>query len=408
MINNEMKIRKTDLLAVLLFLPFFNLESFKYLMPVLSFASMFGVVFVLLFLFFAFFWIKRIHLDKYFWGLIVFWAWHFFLTYHFEGEWSPLVGATVRTVAMYFYIRIIILYYRASTKYILFLFIGLFAVNLITFFLFPQGMYTMYGSNGSFYSNEVWILGGKNGYFCFMFFAIALYLLNFRYYSCDFKTTGIHYKRKKMNNLFLSFMFYFLIVINTFLVSKSVTLMIGISMIIVYLALAKNNLFGKRSLTVMYFAFFSVAIYFLLFSNTDNWLLKMISDFTGKSITLSGRTLIWQRSINAIHSIFPLGTGFQNPLQFVITMGQTTSHDKYLWIIYRGGLIAFILFCSFIIDAARNLINNYNLIISKDYMLMLIVLLILWVVEVYDNNHLIYGFLLFCCYIQKLVPKSRS
>lgn len=64
----------------------------------------------------------------------------------------------------------------------------------------------------------------------------------------------------------------------------------------------------------------------------------------GKSMTLTNRTVIWDRSIDAISSnpIFGVGTG--DDFYLFSVLGTNHSHNMFLEIMFRSGLIGFVLF----------------------------------------------------------------
>lgn len=299
---------------------------------------------------------------------------------------------------MYFFIKIELLYKRISINCMLYPLNVLLILNIITFIIYPNGMYTMYGSNGSFYSNLVWILGGKNGYFYYIFFALFLYIVK-----------GTKEVNCKKNNSLLYRLFFLLIIISNILISRSATLIVGTTIVsICFLNYKTNFIKGKVITNYLIFIFFLMFI-FISIGNEDSILNNIVSEITGKTPSFSGRTYIWERTIEAIKNNWLFGYGIENPLKTVEKIRQSTSHNKYLWIIYRGGVIATLVFCYLLYSVYKNL--RHSSIHNKKnslFLCMFITLCVLWHVEVYDNNPLIFGFLLLCYYIDNLILSVRS
>ncbi len=389
----QMRLKYNHIFGGLLFLSFMKPSSFGYISPLLD--SIFDglLVFTLLYLLFKFLVTKNLHFDLFFWGICFFWILHAYSTrLNEQGQMFSLVIICAKYVAVYLYVRVEIIQSKISPMCMLVPLEVLMFINIVFFFMYPKGMYTMIGSNGSYYSDQVWIMGGKNGYFYYIFFAFAIFLLEnekMKIYS----TT---------QNIIHRVIFYGLVLINTFIISKSATLIIGVTMILVYLILERNRLFGNKRIIALYYLIFAFLFYFLMFSNNNVGMLKYISNFTGKSTTLTGRTLIWRRSVEAIKNNYLFGYGVENSQLVVKKIGQSTSHNKYLWILYRGGCASFGLFVVLMIYVFNNLRKSYSVHLSKYYMVMTIVLCILWIVEVYDNNMLIFAFLLMCYYVTKI------
>ncbi len=270
----------------------------------------------------------------------------------------------------------------------------LFSANIISFLLYPKGMYTMIGANGEFYSSEVWLMGGKNAYFYYIVFAITISLLK----TCT-RNKDITQQIKT------NYILFALCLINIFICSKSSTAIIGLLFITGCFILENKIRIKDKKWIVLCFLLMISTTYFLVFSQ-DNYIMQQISSFTGKDITFTGRTFIWLKTIEAIPNNLWLGHGLENTEQTIETIGQTTSHNKYLWILYYSGVIGFIVFILMLLLVMRKLYVNYELPIVRKLAFCFLSILLTWSVEVYDMNPLIVG-VLTICFLAKEILASK-
>lgn len=379
-------VKKKDLLGTVLFVPFLKTEIYKYMLPIVD--IIFDCFMVAGFCYLMYLYVFSANRRNYDRKLelcgILFIIISLFSTVINDAELVYCIKAFFRIVAMYLYIEVIFIQRQCSVNCMYYPIMLLFVINILSYILYPNGMYSSIGANESFYSDENWILGGKNAYYYYLLFAIVLKLIR----DDEDKTFCI-------DKIFYDMFFWTIVGVNLFIISGSMTSIVGIGMIMVYMLFNRFIIFQTKKYVYLYFIV-SMIVFYILVLGSNSIFMEFISVATGKSVTFSGRTYIWEKSLAAIIDHIWLGRGFEEPLLTNTILGQVTSHNKYLWIIYRGGVLSGIAFLCFLSCCIKEIIKKYDYNIYKKFAFIFFSILICWMTECYDNNIFIVGVLVIC------------
>lgn len=207
-------------------------------------------------------------------------------------------------------------------------------INAFTVFTYPEGLYS---SSIKLNWNHHWFLGYKNVQL--PFFAIALL------------ATGIEQFYAKSRKLVIVMVSIAITTIGL----RSTTSMLAIMIGFAFFAYVYNKP-GEVSWFLMPMTLFVISIIVSFFIVTG-----MIPDFfssflalLGKDLTFTGRTTLWPIVIEAFLSAPLIGNG-NNVEKLYNLIGYGQSHNFYLDILYRGGLIYFGWLCVILRTAFKNL-----------------------------------------------------
>ena len=198
-------------------------------------------------------------------------------------------------------------------------------LNLISIIIFPKGMY----SNDIYDSN--WFFGYKNIQIFYIFPTLIVSYLN--------------NKTKKINKIFI-----WNLIISTFMVFHcfSANSVVVYCLFLIYIFF--QNIITKKYLFfniknyvichfVLFFMFIILKIQYLF-----DWLVVQILH---KSLTFTGRTIIWDRVLVLIKRKPLLGYGFQTNEIVSNYLGNRAfvhAHNTILDIVYKGGLLTLLVF----------------------------------------------------------------
>ena len=242
-------------------------------------------------------------------------------------------------------------------------------INYITIIARPEGYLIGY--------LKKWFFGTKNNHFSIILPAIIC-----NYIYC------LYAKEKKSLNIY----FYLLLLISgaSILFLQSATSLVAFLITIMYFPLRK---FIKDINIKLYLVIYIIVSLCILVFNIQNNFKFIIEDVLNKDLTFTGRTEIWEKSIDFIKEKPILGYGVENQDYRVIKFGKESfihCHNMILEIFYQGGLTLFILFSMFLSLVIKNikLIKNCNL---KNFsMWMIIVYSIALFTEVYSFEVLLW------------------
>lgn len=268
-------------------------------------------------------------------------------------------------------------------------------INLLTIFLFPNGLY----SNGVYDNN--WFFKYDNLHVMMFLPSFLLDLIVFERY------------RNKYNSLF-SYINW-IIITASILICKSANTIVSFIIIIIfgfYWALRSNRKIKnedfriiKNSNTLFYIymvLFFGIVIFRM--QDIFSWI---IVNFLHKNLTFSNRTIIWDRIIDYIKLKPFWGYGIENTNVFVEKMGNqsfTHAHNTLLDIFYKGGLFSLTFFLLFL----KQIINSINKIKGKYsdmYKITFFSLMIMTIVEAREEKM---GFYLVLFILYCISEKKRS
>ncbi|WP_374047994.1 O-antigen ligase family protein [uncultured Finegoldia sp.] len=139
------------------------------------------------------------------------------------------------------------------------------------------------------------------------------------------------------------------------LYGKSATSIIGL-LIIVFCLIIKSS-----KLSLIHFYFISLSFFTLIVVlGREYKIVYYISMFFNRSITFTGRTNIWNSALYYINKKPLLGHGLETSLITIAKFNFVSPHNRYLYILYTGGMLGFALFTYFVFKIWRISKNNYK------------------------------------------------
>ncbi len=186
----------------------------------------------------------------------------------------------------------------------------------------------------------------------------------------------------------------------------SVTAMIGASFLVFYLVfLYKRNkkakIFNYRNYMILGLILFVLVVIFRIQYNFQDIIEKNLK----KSVTFTGRTLIWDRCIEQISDNPILGLGVEEFEVRDKTLNIFHAHCTYLNILLEGGLLAFILFYNILFTAYSKIKKNKVYEISNIISFGFLIYFIVGLVEVYQDSQMFYVFLAMTFYIDEITKQ---
>lgn len=239
-------------------------------------------------------------------------------------------------------------------------------LNLLSILLVPEGLYF-----GDF--NEVrcyYLLGNYN-----------LFIVHILPAVCVGYHLMVSRRIKKRNYFFLWTM-----VVATYLLRTSVTSVIGLLIFGMFLLFFNKRVWKAVFNPIIYVISAMTIGYLLVFVHSGN-LISYISSVTGKSITFSGRTIIWSNMIERLSSHWVIGYGIQNVSEFIKAVGHYHAHHAHnliLQVMWQGGYIGACLLGGILLIAVYSLLKVSNNKIARSYGCTLFVLLVMSITEFYQ------------------------
>ena len=135
----------------------------------------------------------------------------------------------------------------------------------------------------------------------------------------------------------------------------------------------------------------------------------LIEDLMQKSLTLTGRTRIWDGALLAIIRSPWIGWGIENKETAMQKLYLTTPHNTWLDMLYRGGIILFVLFVTFLIISSINIERYRESHISKIIRYILYFFFIYFIADSAYGNSLDFLFttLFMACNLETIIDQSE-
>lgn len=210
--------------------------------------------------------------------------------------------------------------------------------NFVTVFLFPQGLYNL-GTGRNY-----WLLGQVNQIVLYILPGIMLALLR-EYYVLKKERPGIR--------------FWILMLISTVMSVKvwSATSVVGLVLFLVLIIVGE---IWKIQIDIKWGILLSLAVFtaFVLWRIQDifSW---FIVNILHRNLTFSTRTTVWDHALNCIKEKWLLGYGEETLERAVERFGYMTPHNRYLYLMYKGGCILTAVFGS-MVYSGRNILHKFG------------------------------------------------
>lgn len=249
-------------------------------------------------------------------------------------------------------------------------------INLYTILKYPNGMWispiTKYWQN--------WFLGYDNNHI-----VILLPLLIF----------GYAFNILKFNKLKGNYWFTLLLVNVTILKTWSVTSIVGIFLVDIYVFFINNKIKLRQLYNLLKYyvlAFFAIVIFRL-----QNIFSFLIVNVLKKDLTFSDRTYIWDYVISYIKSKPIFGYGIQeSSIRYNISNIYQSyhAHNLILELLYRGGFALLIIFVYMVYITIKKL-KNQNDNLSHFFIWSIFVYAVILLTEFYEPINFIYLLVIF-------------
>lgn len=249
--------------------------------------------------------------------------------------------------------------YKGTITILSNIFLILTTLNLLSYILFPKGLYF----DSDRYS-ELYFLGIRTRFTDYAFVSIVLLMLE---YILD---------KRKLLKMIIFGLIALLNIILPAITTGIIALICFILLIMLYKIKNLNKLITYNRMIVLALILNLLIVVYHIQDNFD-WVLER---YFNKSVTLTGRTEIWDLSWKHILEAPIIGHGIRNDGSFVSWRGTMwQGHNQEIQILYDGGIICLVLLIYIIYVSGRDLkkLTNKNvkiLLISAifSYMVMMI------------------------------------
>lgn len=258
-------------------------------------------------------------------------------------------------------------------RVISFFFCGISLLCIITMFIYyPHGMFVDIK-----FDNNYYLLGQDNASFFDILPSIA-YL-------------GI-YEILKKNKITFKVLIYTFIVFIGFMYVNSTTALVCLIFILLFELTSKLKFWNKILSYRNIFIFSIVAFVLLMFVGVSNisFLVYFVQEKLGKSLTLTGRTIIWQKALFYISKSPFFGYGFEDTILLIKKFNINHVHNIVLQILYNGGIIGTCLFFMINYETSKKMKKYKNTIMFKLILFLIFIFFIAAQFDYYNRRILIY------------------
>ncbi|UBH16130.1 O-antigen ligase family protein [Macrococcus armenti] len=210
------------------------------------------------------------------------------------------------------------------------LFSGLLLFNLLTQFIFPNGLFVDNPRSNLY--RPGWLFGIDNAFIYYISPMISVIIFRSIY----------------LYNRITLFTFFLICssLISIFLAHSAtgiVSLLLLYSLMIIYRIKSLNKIFNFISLSILYIIIWIFVVRINSFKSFEYF----IVDLLGKDLTFSGRTRIWNVAFDVLKEHLWVGNGIG--YTFKVSYTYFVAHNQLLQLIIESGLIGLVLFVSIII-----------------------------------------------------------
>ncbi len=242
---------------------------------------------------------------------------------------------------------------RAITPIFYFLLIVV-LIDCATIYLFPNGLYTGQVTSDITYAVPKWIFGAKNNHI--IWYVVTMYLCSLLAFSDNKK--AFFYKITLIILMVLSSGAMYILESST---SLGTILICDLGLILTFLF---NKKIKTKKLTTICVVCYFVFLYIILFGD-KSFLAPIVESLLGKEMTFTGRTEIWEVTVNYIkdHPLF--GVGSLSQLEAINLLreaspGLVNCHNHFLQVIWEGGLFLIAIYIIQLFMIVQNLNKSKN------------------------------------------------
>jgi len=256
-------------------------------------------------------------------------------------------------------------------------------INLITIILFPNGMYTDYRN-----WRLNWFFGNYQQHIYMYLPAICF---------------GSLLSVCKENRLSITVILMMFLILAAYLYVWSVTSLVAMT-IVIFLMLFRNRI--PQAINALSLFIASIAVSFgLIILKIQNVFGFFIEGVLKKSLTLSGRTVIWDTALTHIRKSLLFGYGMQEASVVEKFILMRTAHNQYLDALYIGGIVFLGLYIFINIIAANTLLKERSHAASKVITFTLCGYYIFFISEARRGNVMFFAILVLAYHLPKVIEQ---
>ena len=247
-------------------------------------------------------------------------------------------------------------------------------INFATLIIWPNGMYRSFVVSEAFWnSGNNWFLGYDNAFFAYVLPALLFSVIKYLY---------VHRTFLSVTKAIIMTVVCTYSIISRWQATAVVCIIIFLFVLVLIqinklpaIANAKTYLWGN----VVVFLGFVVLRVQEIFS----YVIKNVLD---KDLTFSGRTEIWDLSIKSFYKSPVFGYGIEDLTETIRKISINSSHNQYLWILYRGGLVHFLPFIVMLFSVVKRLYEKRNIAYVRVTAIALCTIFIMWQFEAISTH----------------------
>lgn len=234
-------------------------------------------------------------------------------------------------------------------------------LNFLTIILYPDGLYTTISNQ--LYKN--WFLGLANLHVQLIlaacFFSMASSILKYGKFKIS------------VHNLFI-----FLFGIISVIMTGKATPFIVLSVIMIYFIFSRQLeisrfMNGYTVIVTNLVLFIGIAVL-----NIQERFANLIISVLHRDLTFTGRTPLWNLALVAINDRPRIGHGIERLSIFAQKFNLNTCHNNYLWVMYRTGIIGFVLLLIILFNVALKLSKEKNRVFTTFCSIILLCIMLIW------------------------------
>lgn len=265
--------------------------------------------------------------------------------------------------------------------------------NFLAVLLFPNGMYSTYLQEGVWYTTKNWLFGNKNLFFPYLLFSCVIAYIYSSHGGKKWREWGV----------------YLASLLSVVLAKSSTSILAMILLITLFLILKTK----KVQFNVYWLIGINIALFFLIVVfRAQNMFSFVIEDVFGKSLTLSGRTRLWDTLWTLIGKNPVFGFGIMKsgvPQKLTgISFGQM-AHNLIIDHLYKGGIVYLGLYLVVMILVYRKLRKYQNTNVGQCIIVALFVFQITGLVEAHNGFKSIFIYMIyFIAYnVDRFIPQEE-
>jgi O-antigen ligase len=262
-------------------------------------------------------------------------------------------------------------------------------VNFISILLFPDGFYILHAG----FLSTGWFLGYKNSIMTYILPCICVSLL-YAHFTAGRITNG--------TAVILAISVYSIIHV------WSAVSLVGIFIVVFFITIIyKHNfsaVFNMRNYLIVVTIFF-VLVIVLGVQRHFSFFIEQILD---KDLTFTGRTDIWEKAIFYITQFPVIGSGIEYFELIQTKIGESSTHDMYLEIMYRGGVVALLVFLAIIYAVSKRLNHRKRSEFVNILSCVIFAYLAMVLAESFTTNWFIYGMFVLAYHVDKIIEQHAQ